>query len=174
MGIDVIVKFISKSTVLIRAYVYNLAGDLTDPTGSIKTIIADPDGVQKAGYISVADSSGFTAGDIVTGGTSEATGVIISIPAGGTTLELQRVTGVWQSGEALTAADAETTNTTSALLGATMTKNGDEDGEFDYYYHTDADSPEGSWPGEVWTVDGTGATAKSSVATFNFEVKAGL
>jgi len=173
MGIDVIVKFISKSTVLIRAYVYNLARTLTDPTGSIKVIIADPDGVQKAGYISVADSSGFTAGDIVTGGTSEATGVIISMPDG-TTLELQRVTGVWQSGEALTAEDEETTNTTSALLGATMTKNGDEDGEFDYFYYTDADSPEGSWPGEVWTVDGTGATAKSSVATFNFEVKAGL
>jgi len=89
-------------------------------------------------------------------------------------LELQRVTGVWQSGETLTAVDDETTNTTSALLGATMTKNGDEDGEFDYYYHTDADSPEGSWPGEVWVVDGTGATAKTSVGTFSIEVKKGL
>lgn len=174
MAIDVIVKFISKTTVMIRAYVSNLAGTLVDPTGSIKVIINDPDGVQKAGYISVSDSSGFTVGDVVTGGTSEATGVVISIPAGGVLLELQRVTGVWESGESLTAEDEETTTTSSLLLGADMTKNGDEDGEFDYFYHTDEDSPEHWWNGEVWTIDGSGATAKTSVGTFSIEVKKGL
>lgn len=174
MDVDVIVKFLNKSTIWILAFVYDVDGDLVDPTGSISVILNDPNGVQKAGYISVADSSGFTVGDVVTGGTSEATGVIISIPAGGVLLELQRVTGVWQSGEALTAVDEETTTTTSVLLGATMTKYNSTTGIYEYKYRTDENSPEGDWPGEVWVVDGTSITAVYSPGTFSVEVKKGL
>jgi len=170
---EVIVKFLAKSTIWVRAYVYNAAGALADPT-SITVIIADKDGVQKAGYISVAASAGFTAGDVVTGGTSGATGVVISKP-NATTLELQRVTGTWVSGETLTAADEEATTTTSVLLGAAMTLNDGVTGTYDYYYRTDADSPEGWWNGEVWTVDGADAvTAKTSHESFSFELKKGL
>ena len=170
---DVIVKYLAKSTIWVRAYIYNpLTDELADPT-STTVIIADPDGVQKAGYISVAASAGFAVGDVVTGGTSEATGVVISKPDG-TTLELQRVTGVWVSGETLTAADEEETTTTSVLLGADMTKDGENTGVYDYFYRTVADSPEKWWNGEVWTVDGTGETAKTSSQSFSFELKKGL
>lgn len=169
---EVIVKFISKSTVWVRAYVHNAAGALVDPT-SIKVIIADPDGVQKAGYISLTASESFTAGLTVTGGTSGATGVVISKPDA-TTLELQRVTGVWESGEAITDTGSGTSTTSSALLGADMTKDGENDGTFDYFYHTVPTSAEDWWNGEVWSVDGSGATAKSSSQSFSFEVKKGL
>ena len=43
---DVITKFISKSTVLVRAYVYNEDDALTDPT-SITVTIVDPAGTKK-------------------------------------------------------------------------------------------------------------------------------
>lgn len=174
MDVDVIVKFLNKSTIWILAFVYDVEGNLTNTTGSISVILNDPNGVQKAGYISVADSSGFTAGDVVTGGTSKATGTVISIPAGGVTLELQRVTGVWQSGETLTAEDAETTDTTSALLGATMPQYAATTGIYEYKYRTDENSPEGDWPGEVWVIDGSGVTAVYSPGTFSVEVKKGL
>lgn len=171
---DVQVKFLNKTTVLIRAFVYDDAGDLEDPTTSIKVTIVDPNGVQKAGRISVSDSASFTANLVVTGGTSGATGVVISKPSG-TTLELQRVTGVWQSGETIEDTGSGTSTTTSLLLGADMTKNTDyAKGVYDYKYRTDADSPAGDWPGEVWVVDGSGATAVNSPGTFSFEVKAGL
>ena len=173
MDVDVIVKFLNKSTIWILAFIYNVDGALVNPTGSISVILNDPNGVQKAGYISVAASLGFTAGDVVTGGTSEATGVVISMPDA-TTLELQRVTGVWQSGESLTAADEETTTTSSLLLGATMTQYDSTTGIYEYKYRTDEDSPEGDWPGEVWVVDGAGTTAIHSPGTFSVEVKKGL
>jgi len=44
---DVITKFINKTTVLIRAYVYDEDGELVDPTTSIKVTINDPAGATK-------------------------------------------------------------------------------------------------------------------------------
>ena len=44
---DVITKFISKSTVLVRAYVYDEDDALTDPTTSITVTIVDPAGTKK-------------------------------------------------------------------------------------------------------------------------------
>ena len=170
---EVIVKFLAKSTIWIRAYVYDAAGALVDPATSIKVTIADPDGVQKAGYISVTASESFTAGLTVTGQTSEATGVVISKPDA-TTLELQQVTGVWVSGETITDTGTGTSTTSSVLLGADMTKDGANDGTFDYFYHTVATSAEGWWNGEVWTVDGSGEDAKASSCSFSMEVKHGL
>lgn len=170
--IDVVTKFISPSVVWIQAKVYNPKTDaLTDTTGTIKATITDPNGLKKSGYISVSDSSTFTAGLVVTGGTSGATGYIISKPDG-TTLEIQKITGVWQSGETITDTDTGTSTTTSALLGADMTK--DVLGTYDYYYNTDADPVEGWYPGEVVVVDGSGTTAKTSVGPFGFDVNKGL
>ena len=169
MGIEVISEFIAKATVRIIAYVYNDADDLVDPT-SIKAIIKDPDGVQKAGYISVSDSSSFTAGLVVTGATSGATGLVVSKPDG-TTLELQRVTGVWQSGEVIEDTGSGTSTTTSALLGAIMTKQNSTTGIYEYYYHTTTSSTTGWWRGEIVVVDGSGATAKTSIGKFSFRMK---
>lgn len=169
MGIAVIAEFIAKATVRVVAYIYNDADALVDPT-SIKVIIKDPDGVQKAGYISVSDSSSFTAGLTVTGTTSGATGYVISKPDG-TTLELQRVTGAWESGEAITDTGAGSSTTTSALLGATMTQQDSATGIYGYYYHTTTSSATGWWQGEVVVVDGSSTTAKTSVGTFSFRVK---
>jgi hypothetical protein len=170
---EVIVKFLAKSTIWVRALVYDEDDALVDPTTSIKLTLADPDGVQKAGYISVTASASFTAGLTVIGGTSEATGIVVSKPDA-TTLELKDVTGVWESGEAITDTGAGTSTTTSALLGADMTKDGANDGTFDYFYHTVADSPEGWWNGEVWVVDGSGESAKTSYGEFSVEVRHGL
>lgn len=167
---DLIVRFLAKSTIWVRAYVYDADEALVDPT-SIKLTLVDADSIQAAGYISVAASASFTAGLTVTGGTSGATGIVISKPDA-TTLELQRVTGVWESGEAITDTGSGTSTTTSALLGANMTKT--LTGTYDYCYHTDTASPEGWWNGEVWVVDGTGATAKTSFAEFSIEVRKGL
>jgi len=170
---EVVVTYLAKSTIWVRAYVYNpKTNELADPT-SITVIIVDPNDVQKAGYISVTASESFAAGLTVTGGTSGATGVVISKPDA-TTLELQRVTGVWVSGEEITDTGSGTSATTSALLGADMTKDGENDGTFDYFYHTVAGSAEGWWNGEVWTVDGSGVTAKASFAEFSVEVRKGL
>ena len=44
---DVITKFISKSTVLVRAYVYDEDDALTDPTTSITVTIVDHAGTKK-------------------------------------------------------------------------------------------------------------------------------
>jgi len=173
---DVITKFISKSTVLIRAYVYNEDGELTDPTNTdypISVHINDSNGVKKAGYISVVASASFTAGLTVTGTTSGATGYVISKPDG-TTLELQRVTGVWESGETIEDTSTGTSTTTSVLEDAAMTKHGAETGVYDYFYNTIADSAEGWWPGQVTTLDGSGVEIKTSTQPFSFEVKKGL
>jgi len=170
---ELVVKYLAKSTIWVRAYIYNpKTGELVDPT-SITVTIVDPDGVQKGGYISVTASESFTAGLTVSGGTSGATGVVISKPDA-TTLELQQLTGVWVSGEAITDTGSGESTTTSALLVADMTKDGENDGIFDYFYHTVADSAEGWWNGEVWATDGTGETAKKSFGEFSVEVRKGL
>ena len=50
---DVITKFISKSTVLVRAYVYNEDDALTDPTTSITVTIVDPAGTTKVDNVAM-------------------------------------------------------------------------------------------------------------------------
>lgn len=47
-------------------------------------------------------------------------------------------------------------------------------GIYDYYYTTESDCAEGWWNGEVWTVDGSGDTAKTSSESFSVEVRHGL
>lgn len=69
----------------------------------------------------------------------------------------------------LTLVDADGTTQVDAQ---DMTK--DDTGIYDYYYNTDSDSAEGWWSGEVWTVDGTGDSAKSSFKSFSVEVRAGI
>lgn len=169
MAIEVITEFIAKTTVRTIAYVKDDDGNLVNPT-SIKAIIKDPTGVQKAGYISVSDSSSFTAGLVVTGATSGATGKVISKPDG-TTLELQEVTGVWESGEVIEDTGAGTSTTTSALLGADMTQQDSTTGVYEYYYHTTTSSTKGWWRGEVDVIDGTDAGAITSIGTFSFKVR---
>jgi len=172
MAILDIKVFIDKATVLIIAYVYNLADALVDPTG-ITITIYDSDAVQKAGYISVSDSSTFTAGLVVTGTTSGAKGVVMSKPDG-TTLELQQVTGVWQSGEGITDTGSGTSTTTSALLGASMTKQDSTTGVYEYYYHKGADQDpmdKGEWRGLVLAADGTGINTIYSPGSFSFTVQ---
>jgi len=107
---EVVVKFLRKSTIWVRAYVYDKDGELVDPTTSITVTLVDSAEVKKV------------------------------------------------DAEAMTPSEEE----------------GEETGVFDYYYNTDADSAEGWWNGEVWTVDGTGETAKNSSAEFSVEVKKGL
>lgn len=177
MKIITVTEFIAKATVKVWTFIYNEKGNLTDPTGaasSIKVIIKDPDEVQKAGYISVTASASFTAGLVVTGGTSGATGYVISKPDS-TTLELQRVTGVWQSGEAITDSGSGTSTTTSALLGADMT-NYDIGGEYQtgiyfYYFRTTTSTTKGQYHGEVDVIDGSGQTVVCSTGTFGFRIK---
>jgi len=50
---DVITKFISKSAVLVRAYVYDEDDALTDPTTSIKVTIIDPAGTKKVDNVAM-------------------------------------------------------------------------------------------------------------------------
>ena len=50
---DVITKFISKSTVLVRAYVYDEDDALTDPTTSITVTIVDPAGTTKVDNVAM-------------------------------------------------------------------------------------------------------------------------
>ncbi|MBA7608644.1 hypothetical protein ES703_15823 [subsurface metagenome] len=172
MAIEVISEFIAKATVRTIAYIYDDDGELTDPAtgGSIKVSIWDPNGVQKAGYISVVASTSFTAGLVVTGAISGAKGVVISKPDE-TTLELQQVTGIWQDDEGITDADSGTSTTTSALLGADMTKQNAVTGVYEYYYQTTSDSEKGWWRGEVDVIDGTGEDAKTSIGNFPFRVR---
>lgn len=175
MDIVTIIEFIAKTTVKVWAFVYDEDGALADPTGSIKVIIKDKDGVQKAGYLSVSASATFTAGWTVTGATSGATGFVISKPSG-TSLELARVTGVWQAGEVITDdRGTGTSTTTSALLGATMTQYEIEavgqTGIYLFYFRTTTSSTAGWYPGEVEAIDGSGATAISSTGHFGFRIK---
>lgn len=55
------------------------------------------------------------------------------------------------------------------VTGDTMTKAGT--GIYEYYHKTTVDSPTGWWRGVVWTVDGSGALAKTSEGSFGFKVK---
>jgi len=175
MAIEIITEFVARATVRIIAYIKDDDGELVDPTASIKTSIWDKDGVLKAGCISVSASTSFTTGLTVTGATSGATGYVKSKPDG-TTLELQQVTGVWQSGETIEDTGSGTSTTTSLLLGADMTAMGDPDngsftGIYEYYYHTTADSVKGWWRGEVVTIDGSAPNDKTSIQTCGFRVK---
>lgn len=175
MELITVTEFISKTTVKIWTFVKDEDGELADPSGSIKVIVKDKDGVQKAGYISVSSSSTFTAGWMVTGATSGATGFIISKPDG-TTLELQRCTGVWVAGETITSADGIGTSlTSSALLGADMTQYeidaAGQTGKYYYLFRTTTDATKGRYAVEVEAIDGSGATAISSTGTFGFRMK---
>jgi len=174
MDIVTIVEFVAKATVKIWTFVYDENRELVDPTGSIKVVVKDKDEVQKAGYISVTSSASFTAGLVVTGGTSGATGFVISKPDG-TTLELQRVTGVWQSGEVIEDTGSGTSTTTSALLGADMTQYEIEavaqTGIYYYYFRTTAAAQKAWYSGEIEAIDGSGATAISSLGHFSFRIK---
>ena len=102
---EVIVKFLAKSTIWVRAFVYDEDGALVDPT-SIKLTLADSAGAVKVDNLAMTTSG--------------------------------------------------------------------ETGIYDYYYTTLVDCAEGWWNGEVWTVDGTGESAKTSSATFSVEVRKGL
>lgn len=44
-------------------------------------------------------------------------------------------------------------------------------GVYEHYEYTDTDSPEGHWRGVVWSIDGSGATAKKSYGSFGVTVK---
>jgi len=177
-NIEITTKFISRSTVWIQAKVYDPETDeLTDPTNTdhpIEVNITDPNKLKKAGYIGVSSSASFTAGLVVTGATSGATGYVKSTPDGGVTLELQRVTGVWQSGETIEDTGTGTSTTTSVLEDAAMSKHESETGIYDYFYDTDAVPVEGWYPCEVTVLDGVEVGIKTSIASFGFEVEKGL
>ena len=165
--------FIDKATVRNVAYVMKNEEDdnaLVNPT-AVTIFIYDPDGVQKAGYISVSASATFTAGLTVTGATSLATGLVISKPDG-TTLELQGVTGVWESGETIEDTSTGTSTTTSALLAAAMTVT-DDTGIYEYSYHKGAGvaaMDSGNWRVLVLVADGTGIDTVYSPEPHAFEV----
>lgn len=158
MEVETIGIFQTRASVRTIIFVKGDDGELADPTEA-QMAIKDPDSVVKAGYISVADSSSFTAGLVVEGTTSGAKGMVISKPDG-TTLELQRITGVWQTGEAITDTGSGSSTTTSALLGVLMTKL--VKGIYHYIYHkgkTADPMATGVWvvDGDIW--DGTGVLA---------------
>lgn len=170
MAIEVITEFSDKATPRTIAYVKDDDGALTDPT-AVTITIYDKDGVQKAGYIGVSNSTSFTAGLVVTGATSGAKGVVISKPDG-TTLELQQVTGVWQSGEGITDTGEGTSTTTSVLIGAAMTSG--VKGIYEYYYHKGAGvdpMEKGNWRGLVLVADGTLVDTIYTPKPFSFKVK---
>jgi len=104
---EVIVKFLSKSTIWVRAFVYDKDGALVDPTTSIKLTLVDAAGTKKVDAVAMA-------------------------------------------------------------------KDGVNTGIYDYYYTTLVDCAEGWWPGEVWVVDGSGESAKTSCGTFSVEVRKGI
>ena len=102
---EVIVKFLAKATIWVRAFVYDKDGALVDPTTSIKLTLVDSAAAVKV--------------------------------------------------DALAMTKAEV-------------------GIYDYYYTTLVDCAEGWWQGEVWVVDGSGATAKTSYGDFSVEVRKGI
>jgi uncharacterized protein YfaS (alpha-2-macroglobulin family) len=55
---EVIVKFLAKSTIWVRAFVYDKDGALVDPTTSIKLTLADPDGTVKVNALNMTPSEG--------------------------------------------------------------------------------------------------------------------
>ncbi len=174
MELITVTEFIAKGTVKIWAYNEDEDGDLADPGATIRVIVKDKDGVQKAGYISVSSSTTFTAALTVTGATSGATGYVISKPDS-TTLELARCTGVWESGETIEDTGSGTSSTTSALLGADMTQYEidavPQTGIYYYYFRTTTESTKGRYQVEVEVIDGSSTTAISSIGTIGFKVK---
>jgi uncharacterized protein YfaS (alpha-2-macroglobulin family) len=60
---------------------------------------------------------------------------------------------------------------TAVLESATMTALADTDGIYEYFYNTDSDTATGLWRGQVEVVDGSGATAKTTLAPFSFRIK---
>jgi len=175
MAIDVIQVFMDEATVKFILHVKKNEEDdnsFVDPT-SQKIAVYDPSGVQKSGYLSVAASASFTAGLTVTGTTSEATGLVISKPDG-TTLELQQVTGVWESGEAITDTGAGTSTTTSTLERADMAQQDSETGHFEYLYHKGEDigsMDAGDWHAKGVVIDGSGVNTVRTPFDAAFEVK---
>lgn len=175
-NVIVITEFIDKATVWILAFIYNADGNLDDPT-AVKITLLDSEGVVKTGYLSVAKSADFSDGLVVTGATSGATGLVISKPANGKTLELQQITGVWQSGEVITdTADggSGSTTTTSTIASASMTQYESETGIYEYYYHkgtTAVAMDKGEWRGRVDAIDGELTNAVFSPQGFSFRVK---
>jgi len=101
---EVIVKYLAGATIWVRAYIYDSAGSLVDPT-TVKLTLADSAGATKVNNLAM----------------------------------------------------------TKYAVGT-----------YDYYYNTTATSAEGWWNGEVWVIDGSGDTAKTSVESFGVEVRAGL
>jgi uncharacterized protein YfaS (alpha-2-macroglobulin family) len=103
---EVIVKYLAKSTIWVRAFVYDKDGALVAPTTSIKLTLVDPAGEVKVNALAMTPSG--------------------------------------------------------------------ETGIYDYYYTTLSDCAEGWWNGEVWTIDGSGDSAKTSSGEFSVEVRKGL
>ena len=95
--------------------------DYNSDDGRIRSILIRDGGrfteipkVFPGGYIYLSDVSGFKAGEVVTGGTSSATGTISSIDTENNRLVIKRLsthTGVFAVGELITAAPSGTTGT---------------------------------------------------------------
>ncbi len=60
---------------------------------------------------------------------------------------------------------------TTQVDAATMTQYGSVTGTYDYFYNTTTATDTGKWYGEVVVVDGSGATAKTSIEPFGFKMK---
>lgn len=173
MALDIITEFLDEATVKFILHVKKNEEDdnsFIDPTGQ-KIAVYDPDGVQKSGYINVSSNDNFTAGLTVMGADSGATGYVISKPTGA--LELQGVTGEWESGEAITDTSTGTSTTSTVLLRADMTKQDSVDGHFEYLYHTGADisaMAKGEWHAKGTAFDGSGSTMVHTPFETSFEV----
>ena len=154
-------------TVPIWAEDKNWAGVLIDPSTGIKVVITDPD-EKVVGDISVISSADFTVGLTVTGGTSGATGIILEKP-NGTTLRLKQVTGIWQSGEAITDTGSGTSITSSTLVDIVMTW--DAVGKYVFYYKSDIADPVGWWRYFCKAVDGAGDTSRTVITHGGFELQ---
>lgn len=154
----------------IRIWVFNRtwAEVYTSPDQGVRVIVTDPNEVIKVSAVSVIASASFTVGLTVTGGTSGATGVVTAKPDG-TTLLLEEVTGIWQSGEAITDPGAGTSTTSSILIGASMTES--EAGMFFYDYNSQTDDAEGWWTCKSEGQEGTGADAKIVIDFGGFRLK---
>lgn len=60
---------------------------------------------------------------------------------------------------------------TTIVDAASMTPLAATDGIYDYFYNTTSATAKGAWSGEVVTVDGSGDTAKTTIASFGFRIK---
>ncbi len=173
MAIKVVTEFLDNATVRTVVYVKDDDDALTAPT-AVNIKVFDPDGLQKCGNISVVASASFTADLVLTGGTSLATGYIVSKPDG-TTLELREITGTFVDGETINDSGAGTSVATSALLGIDIITSGlVETGIYEYYYHMGATSlamDTGRWRGEIAVVDGVDEDAITSPGSFSFKVR---